>query len=129
MLYFIITWLFLIGVCFSIGTAIVNGLQADRIDRRGDRFIAAVWLGIVVLCVSMLATSLILPLSSAVGFALVVGLVALSLLSQSTRRELATLRSIFSPSFMVGFITLELIIAAFTSQKIVWFDTGLYHFG
>jgi len=129
MLYFMITWLFLIGVCFSIGTAIVNRLKADRIDRRGDRFIAAVWLGIVVLCVSMLATSLILPLSSAVGFVLVVGLVAVSLLSQSTRRELAAVRSFLSPSFIVGFITLELIIAAFTSQKIVWFDTGLYHFG
>jgi len=129
MLYFMITWLFLIGVCLSIGTAIVNGLQADRIDRRGDRFIVAVWLGIVVLCVSLLATSLILPLSSVVGFVLVLGLVALSLLSQSTRRELAALRPILSPSVIVGFITLELIIAAFTSQKIVWFDTGLYHFG
>lgn len=129
MLYFMITWLFLIGACFSIGTAIINGLQADRIDRRGDRLIVAVWLGIVVLCVSLLATSLILPLSSIVGFVLVLGLVALSLLSQSTRRELTTLRSILSPSVIVGFLTLELIVAAFTSQKIVWFDTGLYHFG
>ncbi|EDX77153.1 hypothetical protein MC7420_290 [Coleofasciculus chthonoplastes PCC 7420] len=38
MLYFIITRLFLIGVCFSIGTTLVNGLKADSIDRRGDRF-------------------------------------------------------------------------------------------
>ncbi|MFW5766536.1 MAG: LIC_10190 family membrane protein, partial [Coleofasciculus sp.] len=129
MLYFMITWLFLIGVCFSIGTAIVNWLKADHIDRRGDRFITAVWLGIIVLCISLLATSLILPLSSAVGLVLALGLVALSLLSQSTRSELAALRSILSPSLIVGFITLELIIAAFTSQKIVWFDTGLYHFG
>jgi len=129
MLYFIIAWLFLIGVCFSIGTAIINRLQADYIDRRCDRFIIAVWLGIVILCISLLAISLILPLSSAVGLVLTVGLVALSLLSQSTRREIATLRSILSPSFIVGLITLELIIAAFTSQKIVWFDTGLYHFG
>ncbi|MEQ8963577.1 MAG: hypothetical protein RLP02_37675, partial [Coleofasciculus sp. C2-GNP5-27] len=75
------------------------------------------------------ATSLILPLSSAVGLVLVLGLVALSLLSQSTWRELAAVRSRLSPSLIVGFITLELIIAALTSQKIVWFDTGLYHFG
>ncbi len=32
MLYFIITWLFLIGACFSIGTAVVNRLKADCFD-------------------------------------------------------------------------------------------------
>ncbi|MGB3511110.1 MAG: hypothetical protein WBA93_18120 [Microcoleaceae cyanobacterium] len=129
MLYFIIVWIFLTITCLTIGTGLLNILKADCFDRVGDRLIISLWLGIVTLCVSLLATSLILPLSTLVGSALAIFLVSLSLLSPSTRKELSQFRSIISPKIIIGFLSLAVIIAAFTSQKIIWFDTGLYHLG
>ncbi|NES72635.1 MAG: hypothetical protein F6K24_49295, partial [Okeania sp. SIO2D1] len=129
MLYFIIVWIFLTITCLTIGTALLNISKADCFDRLGDRLIISVWLGIVSLCVSLLATSLILPLSTLVGSAVAILLISLSLLSPITRKELNQFRSIISPKILVGFFSLAVIIAAFTSQKIIWFDTGLYHFG
>lgn len=129
MLYFIIVWILLTVICVTIGTGLLNIFQANCFDRRGDRLIISLWLGIVTLCVSLLATSLILPLSTLVGSAVAILLVCLSLLSPPTRKELSQFRSILSPQKIIVFVSLAIIIAAFTSQQIIWFDTGLYHFG
>ena len=129
MLYFIIAWTVLTGVCSSIGISLLNILNADCFGRKGDRFIVAVWLGIVVLAISLLTTSLVLPLSSLVGLGLAVILVSLSLLSERTRTEVVALWSSLSLGLILVFLTLEFLVAALTTQKIIWFDTGLYHFG
>jgi len=129
MLYFIVAWIVLLMVCCLIGTALINVLQADNFERVGDRTIAAVWLGVVILAISLLAMSLVLPLSPPVGALISISLSALSLLSQRTRNEIAALRSRLSPNTILGFFSLELGVAAITTQQVTWIDTGLYHYG
>jgi hypothetical protein len=129
MLYFIITWNFLIVICLAIGVGVLNAVKADCFERKGDRFIVSVWLGLVILCSSLLATSFFLPLSSLVGVAIAILLVFFSLLSPATRTELINFRSNLSPQLIFGLLALELIVAGLTCQQIIWFDTGLYHFG
>ena len=128
MLFFILAWTGLLLVCFVIGTAILNVTKADCFEPIGNRLIVAVWLGVVILSVVFLATSLIFPLSPTVGSAIAVGSVLLALRSSSTRTEITHLFSALSPKWLLGAITLELGVAALTSYKITWFDTGLYHF-
>ncbi|MBE9127578.1 MULTISPECIES: LIC_10190 family membrane protein [unclassified Coleofasciculus] len=129
MLYFIIAWAFLTVLCYVIGTNLLNTFKADCFEQRGDRFIIAVWLGVVVLCVSLLTTSLVLPLSSLVGLGVSVILVSLSLLSRQTRTEVTDFSSNLSLNLIGGFFTLEVVVASLTSQQVTWIDTGLYHFG
>lgn len=129
MLYFIVAWTFLIIACCLIGTALLNVLKADSFERVSDRLIAAVWLGVVVLSISLLATSLVLPLSPLVGAVITVSISSLSLLSQRTRTEMVALWYVLSPGLILGFFTLELSVAALTTEQVTWVDTGLYHYG
>jgi len=129
MLYFIVTWTLLTIACNWIGTAVLNGLQADSFERARDRAIVAVWLGVVVLAISLLATSLVLPLSPWVGAVIITSMSSLSLLSQRTQTEIAGLRSRLSVRLVLAFVGIEVAIAALTTQKVTWYDTGLYHYG
>ncbi|NEQ08301.1 MAG: hypothetical protein F6K37_20820 [Moorea sp. SIO4E2] len=129
MFYFITTWNFLLIPCYLIGTAVLNVLQADSFKRVSDRIIAAVWLGIVVLSIALLATSLVFPLNSWVGWCTAVSLSLLSLTSQPTRDEIANLCFMLFPNLALGLLTLEFGVAAFTSRQVTWLDTGLYHYG
>ncbi|MDP8966690.1 MAG: hypothetical protein M3O33_22425 [Cyanobacteriota bacterium] len=129
MLYFIFVWTFLTLISFLIGTGILNTFKADGFERKGDRFIVAVWLGVVVLSISLLAASLVFPLSPLVGVIIAASLVSLSLLLQKTRSEIVALWSIISPSLIWGFLTLEILVAALTAKQVTWLDTGLYHYG
>ena len=129
MLYFIIVWTFLIIVCWLIGAALLDVLKADSFERVGDRLIAAVWLGVVVLSISLLATSLVLPLSPLVGAVVTVSICSFSLLSQRTRTEMVALKSLLSPDLIIGFFTLEFGVAALTTRQVTFYDTGLYHYG
>ncbi|OLT59727.1 LIC_10190 family membrane protein [Moorena bouillonii] len=129
MFYFITTWNFLLIPCYLIGTAVLNVLQADSFKRVSDRIIAAVWLGIVVLSIALLATSLVFPLNSWVGWCTAASLSLLSLTSQPTRHEIANLCFMLFPNLALGLLTLEFGVAAFTSRQVTWLDTGLYHYG
>lgn len=128
MLVLMIAWTGLMLACWLIGTAILNGVKGDGFERIGDRFIIAVWLGVVILSVSLLAVSLVLPLSPLVGAIVAITMVAIAVSFQSTRAEIRTLLSVVSTKWIVGLIALEAIVAASASQKITFFDTGLYHF-
>ncbi|MGF1492429.1 MAG: LIC_10190 family membrane protein [Microcoleaceae cyanobacterium] len=129
MLYFLFVWTILVCCCTPIGAAVLNWCNADCFDRQGDRFIVSVWLGILSLSVTLLAISLFLPLSPWVGAVIAPLLLFISLLSPSTRKELGQVYLRFPPGIILAGFSLAVIIAAFTSQKIVWFDTGLYHLG
>jgi hypothetical protein len=123
-----VAWAYLILVCFLIGTASLHGVKGDGFKRIGDRFIIAVWLGVVILSVLLLAISLVLPLSALAGAIVTVSIVALALISPRTKTEFSTLLSVLSTQWIVGFIALEVGVAAFTTQVVTHFDTGLYHF-
>lgn len=129
MVYFIITWTCLTIVLFLVGINLLRICKADFFDRRGDRALAAIWLGMVVVALLWLTVSLVLPLSPLVGWGVAIAVVVLSLFSKQTRTEIVAYKSIISPSFILGFLTLELLVAMLTTQQIVWFDTGLYHLG
>ena len=128
MLFLTTAWTVLILACFVIGIAILNWVQGDCFERIGDRFIVAVWLGVIILAVSLLAASLVLPLSPLVGAVITVSLAAVALRSHRTRTEIVTLRSVLSLAWIFRLITLALAVAAFEARAITWYDTGLYHF-
>jgi hypothetical protein len=121
-------WATLIVVCWLVGTAILNGVQADCFERMGDRFVIAVWLGVIILSVSLLTASLVLPLSPLVGAVVASSMTVIALRSHPTRTEIRALRSLLSPQWIFGLISLEFVIATSATQAITFFDTGLYHF-
>ncbi|AFY77123.1 hypothetical protein Ple7327_1770 [Pleurocapsa sp. PCC 7327] len=129
MLYTLVVWTILIFVCPAIGIAVLNWLKADCFDRRSDRLMIAVWLGTIAPSISLLAVSLVVPLSPLVGGTVAIALVALSLGSRQARREIFSFRVLLSPKLITGFLAIEIIVAALTTQQINWFDTGLYHLG
>ncbi|KAM3094093.1 LIC_10190 family membrane protein [Phormidesmis sp. 146-35] len=129
MLYFIVVWLILFVVCCPIGTALLNKLPNNGFDRTGDRLIVSAWLGLVMLSIALLATSLILPLSPLVGGVVAIGLSAASLEWQQTREELAAVWARVPHRVMIGVLGLALLVAALTTGQVVWHDTGYYHYG
>jgi hypothetical protein len=129
MLYLIVVWIVLTVIFLSIGIAFLNGLKADCIERKGDRFILSIWIGIAVLCFSLLAASIAFPLSPFVGGTIALSLVIVSCLFPSVRTELTIFWSSLSATKIVGFLTLVIAIAAMMAQPVTWLDTGLYHSG
>ena len=83
----------------------------------------------MLLCISLLATSLILPLSTAVGATIAFGLTALSLLSSGVRTRMLWLLSGLTPSLTLCLFALIIIVALSFTPKMSWFDTGVYHLG
>lgn len=129
MLYLIVVWLVLTVIFLSIGIALLNWLKVDCIERKDDRFILGIWLGIAVTCFALHFASITLPLSPLVGGAIAFSLVVISCLSSSTRTELAGFWSMLSASKVIVFLALAGAISAIMAQPIIWEDTGLYHYG
>jgi hypothetical protein len=128
MLYFITAWIILLPLCYVIGIGILNDLQVTRFQRQGDRFIAAIWLGITVLAVVLLATSLLIPLSIGASGLVTLSLLGIALRSSATRRELIALQAQVSPSVLGAILALAIGLANLTSHQVTWLDTGLYHY-
>ncbi|ELR97385.1 hypothetical protein [Gloeocapsa sp. PCC 73106] len=129
MLYLLIIWLILLPVCLSIGLFVLNLFQDEGFNRQGDRSILGVWLGIILLSISNLAVALILPLSPLVGMIIAVIWVLIAISSAKTYRELTYLFTSIYPRLLLQGLVLAIATAAFISQQIIWFDTGLYHLG
>jgi hypothetical protein len=129
MLYLIVVWIVLTVIFLSIGIALLNWLKADGIERKGDRFILGIWLGIAAICFSLHVVSIALPISPLVGGAIALSLVVIACLSPSTRTELAGFWSMLSASKVIVFLALAGAISAMMAQPIIWEDTGLYHYG
>jgi hypothetical protein len=127
MLYFIGVWTILLLICGVIGTALLQTFRAS-IERLGDRFFLAIWLGLIVLSVALLATSIVLPLSPIVGLAIAVLLGSAALLNPQTRTQLIDVQSQFSRTRFVGLLGVMIVVAAISSQAVTWIDTGLYHY-
>lgn len=128
MLYFICVWIGLLLGCGIIGLALLHRSQVKVIERRGDRIILALWLGVIALSNTLLLLSLITPLTPLTGLGVILGLSAVSLLSTPTRVELNRIRATLSPALVLRLLLLALPIAALTTGQVTWFDTGLYHY-
>lgn len=129
MLLLITLWLILIAVCVLTGMRILHALDAREFDRTGDRFVVSVWLGIAVLSATLLAASLVFPLSPAVGAAVACVLLLVSLLHRGTRHEAKAFCKLLSPRLILGVLALMAGVAFYETQIVTWYDTGLYHYG
>ena len=129
MLYFFLVWVILIVATSIIGTALLNLWNITSFQYTKDRIIVAVWLGIVVISIALLTVSLVFPLSPLTGGVLILGFVALSISSATTRTEVNRLRLQLSLKTIIKISALALIIASTTARPITWLDTGLYHAG
>lgn len=128
MLYFIAAWSILATLAWIVGTALIQGLNADCFDRVGDRVMVALWLGTVLLSQGLLLIAIALPLSPMVGLGIALALLLL-LTWPPMRVEFRKIRQTISCSVLFGLIGWGILIAAYTSQRNNWFDTGLYHYG
>lgn len=129
MLSFLITWSILLPVCLLIGLLILNLCNGYQFTVSGDRFIISIWLGIVILCLCCITIALFFPVSPMIGGIMSLAWILVSLLSQKVRRDFYQLFKLLSPQNFIKGLILSIAIAIFTSQQIIWFDTGLYHLG
>lgn len=129
MLYFVAVWTGLLPVFLTVGCGWLHWLRGEAIDRSGDRAIAAIWLGLVVMAISMLAIAIFVPLSPLVGIAVTASWLLLALKSQAVRAELSQWASNTSAKLLLGYGLCSVVIAAFISQQVTFIDTGQYHYG
>ncbi|WP_017303058.1 LIC_10190 family membrane protein [Spirulina subsalsa] len=121
-------WLILGSISWIIGTGVLQRTHAVSIARFGDRTILALWLGITLLGISLLATSLLLPLSPLVGGVVALLLILAALQNKNTRQELYKLPTHLSLKRILIYSIIGVIIALFNAQPVTAYDTGLYHF-
>ncbi|MGB3292287.1 MAG: hypothetical protein WBB01_04730 [Phormidesmis sp.] len=129
MLYFTVAWTGLFAICLTVGCGWLHWLQGARIARSGDRAIAALWLGLVVLSISALAIAVFIPLSPLAGITATAPWLLLALKSQAVRTELIGWARNLSFQSLLGYGLCSVAVAAFISQKVSWIDTGQYHYG
>ncbi|MBW4654621.1 MAG: hypothetical protein KME20_16515 [Kaiparowitsia implicata GSE-PSE-MK54-09C] len=127
-----ILWAILLIGCLPIGVALLHRLGVNAVDRSGDRLILALWLGVVILAVSLLGIALVLPLTPTVG-GLVLSLWGVWAIAHlATRAEVGRFWRQFWATLQsprgLWWGVLLLGIAAFMSQPVTWIDTGLYHY-
>jgi hypothetical protein len=128
MFYCIVIWTFLLIVCCTVGLGVLNLLQVNAFSRLGDRFIVAVWLGMIGLAVILLWVALVLPLAG-VGLAVMVGLVGLAFLLPSVRSDWAQFRAGLGRQQLALYLISATGVAVVSTGTVTWLDTGLYHYG
>ncbi len=129
MLYFLMTWNLLAIVCWMAGISLLNLLQVRCFDRIGDRAIVSIWSGIVLLSISWLAASFIVPLSPIVGLTVAGIFMVVALRSKRTWDEIAQLKAAYSIRWLIAIFCLALLTAVLIDRPMVWFDSGGYHIG
>jgi hypothetical protein len=118
----------LAGVALIIGSAVAGYLEADTaFDRPEERAVLSIWLGIIILANSFFAISLFnrLSLPSSLGFTTL--LTILALIPPHSRNFLKQLAKTTDVRISLGITAVGLGVAAYCSQVIVWYDSGLYH--
>jgi hypothetical protein len=123
---------FLVFLLVVAGLIIGNGVLArldpwQYFDRSGDRTIISIWIGVLILANYFLLISLFGPLSPRTAIFATLPLLGFSLLSPQNRKNLGVLISRARAGIFVGIMALTLGVAAYCSQVIVWYDSGLYH--
>ena len=126
MLILIASWATILVPSLLIGTWILPK-QTAREMRSGDRWVIAIWLGVLALALGLMGLALFQPLRP-----LLVGsflaLATLVSVSSSLIREiiLADLRRLRKADLLIA-AGLLLLMAWTCSREVTLFDTGLYH--
>jgi hypothetical protein len=118
----------LLGGCgLIIGNALLVRLDPGQcFDRVGDRALVSAWLGVLVLANLFLTIALFRPLSPSFVVPATLLLLIISLWPRQNRYALNSLFRLPATGIL-GLAALALGAAAYCSQVIVWYDTGLYH--
>lgn len=116
-------------ICTVIGGGVLDLIQRSAIRRLGDRWMIAIWLGILALALCLLSASFFLPLTPWVGITLMALLVGLAWRRPGARQLLGAVRARATGRKTLLVFLLMLVISVPTTQPVIWYDTGLYHFG
>ncbi len=127
MIYFILIWTILIVTCYLIGTFLLNLLVTSSPQRVSDRFMMAIWIGIIGLAVILLAESLIIPLSPLVGVVTIISLGLLTLILPSTRIQIVKVCASLSLNKFLGILILAFAVAMLTTRQVTWSESSWYH--
>lgn len=120
--------LILAGASLVTGSALLHAMSPESsFDRAEDRAILSIWLGIVLLANVFLGVSLLSPITVPVGGTTTAILLALSLFPRKNRTALRSLLIGSAVETRWCVIAISLGAAAYCSQVIVWYDSGLYH--
>lgn len=101
--------------------------------RQGDRFLAATWLGIVVLSVALLGVSILVPLSATAGTVVAIAAAAIgSLLARRFAASPIRERVRHDPTRSAAALGTTAIVvgaAALASDRVTLYDSLVYHVG
>lgn len=129
MLFFVAAWLPLLLVCWLCGAAVLERAAGGTFKRAGDRLFISLWLGLAILAQLLLVVSHFAPLTPLCGALVGAAVSGLALLSGGVRAEAARLKGmLLRPRLALGLLALALGVAAYASQPVTFFDTGLYHY-
>jgi hypothetical protein len=127
MLYLMVVWLGLGAMGLSIGASALNRLGDVSSLRSGDRLILSLWLGTIAIAVSLMATSLVAPLTPGVGAIVVLLLLGLSLARSSDRANLRDRQLRLTRDQLGLGLAAVAGLAAVMSRRVSWHDAGYYH--
>lgn len=121
-------WLLLGSCSYIIGNAILDKIDNERVfGRAGDRLIASVWLGVLILGAIFMGLSVVMPLTPLAAISAGGSAVGVSLLMRQNRASLLQTVRQFSLKSASGAVILALGAGGYASQIMFWFDTSLYH--
>jgi hypothetical protein len=129
MLVLVASWAALSVASLLIGLAVLVVVDLSRLDRAADRFLVALWTGLLTLAAGMLALSVAGPLAPFAGPLLAVALSGIALTFGKVRLALREAIGSVSVWPLVGVLGLALGVAFFSAQPVTLYDTGLYHAG
>jgi hypothetical protein len=110
---------------FALGTLLLSWTNTPLPLRSGDRCVVAVWLGLIVLCATLLGLSLVVRLSHpGLWLVWVPSLVGLFMM-RATRQACA----VPSRATTLGIALLIAAVATVAASPVTYYDTGFYHFG
>ena len=133
MLILILCWLYLLFVSLSIGSALLPFADGAGVDRAA-RAVMTIWIGLLMLALLLLVVAMLRPLrTDAVLVSL--GSAAFLLLIRRRHRLLlmeygADALQFLRSGWVAGplLVSTVIVVAAYCSQEVVFFDTGLYHY-
>ena len=127
MLFYIIVWILIAIPCYLTGSVILSLIDSVVVDRTGDRFVIAIWLGSLTFGIALQFISFFSPLSPTIGLAVFLSGSLAPLILGGVRAELFRVKSeISGKALMIGAALIS-GIAAYISQPPPNYDTGLYH--
>ena len=132
MLFDLAAWVVILLVAWTVGRGVMALLRAGDL-RPGDALICASWIGVVVLSLALLATSIVAPLTPVTGAVVALILAALGVAvvgsPARSRGPISVRRHRETALLAAGALALAIGAAALTSDAVTLYDSLVYHVG